>query len=254
MFAAPALAIRCGAETMSCGGGHGEGTGFKVHDSVAQGPIGPMAEGGTFRAYDGFFLVLPGINVPVEGACFAEQMESGSVVVCWTSGALGDAVGINIYRSTSEEGPFVRVNEEPLEVQSSGSFEDASVWPETTFWYEVRVTLDSGEEDVLAGSPVIVTTRGRLALRLGTSRPNPFSDHAVLSFDLPEHTGPVGLSVFNVNGREIRRLVDGVRERGRYEIVWDGRDSSGKAVASGVYFLRLRVDGESRAQKVMVLR
>jgi hypothetical protein len=246
--------IEIGAETMSCGGGHGEGGTLKVHDSIAQGPIGEMAEGGSIRAYDGFFLVLPGINVPVEGAFFAEPLESGSVVLRWTVGALGSVTEINIYRAISAEGPFLRVNEESLPVESPGSFEDSSVWPETVFWYEVRLLLSGGEEDVLFGSPAMVTTIGRLALRLEMARPNPFHDATSLRFDVPDHTGRVMLGVFSLSGREVRRLVDGTWDRGRHELSWDGRDSRGKTVSSGVYFVRLEVDGERRIQKVMVMR
>ena len=246
--------VEIGAETMSCGGGPGEGGMLRAHDSIAQGPIGPRAEGGSIRAYDGFFLVLPSINVPVEGAFFAEPLESGSVVLRWTVGALGSVTEINIYRAISAEGPFIRVNEESLPVESPGSFEDSSVWPETVFWYEVRLLLSDGEEDVLFGSPAMVTTIGRLALQLEMARPNPFHDVTSLRFDVPSHAGPVNLSVFSISGREIRRLVDGVWARGRHELTWDGRDSRGNAVSSGVYFVRLEVDGESRIQKVMVMR
>ena len=239
---------------MSCGGGAGVSISHRAHDSIAQGPIGPMAQGGGIRAYDGFFLVLPSINVPVEGASFAELTEVGSVVVRWTAGSLASVAEINIYRAISAEGPFIRVNEEPLPVESPGSFEDSSVWPETVFWYEVRLLLSDGEEDVLFGSPAMVTTTGRLALKLDTARPNPFHDATALSFDVPDHVGTVRLKVFNINGQEIRRLVDGVWARGRHELTWDGLDSRGNTVAAGIYFVRLEVDGDSRIQKVTVLR
>jgi hypothetical protein len=181
-------------------------------------------------------------------------MESGSVVVRWTVASLGEVATIDIYRATSEEGPFERVNEHALPVESPGSFEDTTVWPETAFWYEVRLTFLDGEEDVVFGSPMMVTTTGRLALRLGAVRPNPFRDSAFLSFDVPDHTGPVSLVIYDVAGREVTSLVDGPWDRGRHELHWNGRDSAGNAVASGVYFIRLQVDGDSRIEKALVLR
>jgi hypothetical protein len=253
-LASPSWGIRVGAETMSCGGVSGEGGTIRAHDSIAQGPIGPRAEGGGLRAYDGFFLVLPGINVPVEGASFATTTETGSVIIRWTVASVGDIANINVYRATSENGPFERVNEGPLPAETPGSFEDTTVWPETTFWYEVRVRFLDGTEDVVAGSPVMVTTAGRLALRLGAVRPNPLRDVSSLSFDVPDHAGSVSLLIYDVAGRRVKSLIDGPWDRGRYELQWDGRDSRGNAVASGVYFIRLAVDGDSRTEKAMVLR
>ena len=58
------------------------------------------------------------------------------------------------------------------------------------------------------------------------------------------------LRIYDLSGRLVRTLVDGEQGAGLHTVVWDGRDSSGKKVAGGVYFYRLSVqtdDGESRS-------
>jgi len=72
--------------------------------------------------------------------------------------------------------------------------------------------------------------------------PNPFNPATRISFDLPA-PADVTLEVFDVNGKRIRTLFDGHRGRGVYSETWDGTDSRGNSVASGVYFYRLTVDG-----------
>ena len=84
--------------------------------------------------------------------------------------------------------------------------------------------------------------------------PNPFTDSSRLSFDVPDHMGPVRLVVYNAAGRIVRTLVDGPMERGRHELAWDGIDDAGRRASSGVYFVRLEVDGQSLARKLIMLR
>ena len=71
--------------------------------------------------------------------------------------------------------------------------------------------------------------------------------------------GHVDLAIFDVQGRRVATLVREELEAGEHTRAWDGKDRSGRAVASGVYFVRLRVTGASGTQadhssKVTVLR
>jgi subtilisin-like proprotein convertase family protein len=72
-----------------------------------------------------------------------------------------------------------------------------------------------------------------------------------IRFDLPEN-GRVTLRIFNSLGQQVRVLVDGEYPTGYHRVVWDGKDGHGKAVASGVYFYRLKA-GEFVAQRKMIL-
>lgn len=61
----------------------------------------------------------------------------------------------------------------------------------------------------------------------------------------------VRLTIYNVVGQQVRELVAGMQEAGRYEVQWDGRDSNGQLVASGFYLYRLQA-GEQNAVKKML--
>jgi hypothetical protein len=254
LLAAPAGAIERAAESVNGGGRAATSASYRMHDSIGQGAIGPLGQGATLRIYDGFWLGLPGINVPVEGIVFAVLNSEGSAVLRWTVGSLAEIVGFNVYRATDEDGEYVRLNDEPLPTQAPGSYEDATVWPETTFWYEVRALHAGGAEEVIAGSPASITTPGTLVLALYPTRPNPGAGPRTIQFDVPGHWGPVRLTLYNIRGQRVRALVDGPVERGRQERVWDGTDDAGRTVAAGIYFARLAVDGRTDDQKVLVLR
>ena len=83
--------------------------------------------------------------------------------------------------------------------------------------------------------------------------PNPFNPSTLIAYRLPGAVH-VELSVYNLMGQRIRRLVHGIREAGRHEVVWDGRDDRGREVGSGVYCYRLRAGGLTETGKALVLR
>jgi hypothetical protein len=252
LLAGSATAVKRGAESVNCGGGESQSTSYRAHDTIGQCPIGPVGQGGGMRIYDGFWLVLPSINVPVEGAVYAVLSDEGAPLIRWSVSSLDGVMGFNVYRSTSQEGPYEVLNDAPLEV-TSWSFVDETTWPETTFWYEVRVVFGNGSEEAVKGSPASVTTEGHLSLKLYALRPNPTSGASHIVYDVPRRAGALRLCIYNVRGQRVAVLVDGPIQRGRYETAWDGNDESGRPVASGVYFVRLDAGGKQDGQKVMVL-
>jgi hypothetical protein len=89
--------------------------------------------------------------------------------------------------------------------------------------------------------------------RLYQNSPNPFNPRTVLRFSLAQ-TGPVELTIFDVNGRKVRTLVNETREAGLHEVAWDGTDDAGHPVASGVFWSQLETEGFSSNKKMVVLR
>jgi hypothetical protein len=64
----------------------------------------------------------------------------------------------------------------------------------------------------------------------------------------------VELRVYDVGGRRVRTLVDGVLAPDHYELEWDGRDDRGRAIAPGVYLYRLTAGDRSLAHRLVKLR
>jgi hypothetical protein len=85
------------------------------------------------------------------------------------------------------------------------------------------------------------------------NHPNPFNPVTAISYELPEGT-MVRLAVYNLQGREVARLVEGYEQAGMYEATWDGRDSDGHIVPSGIYVARLATAGYSKSIKMLLLK
>jgi hypothetical protein len=68
--------------------------------------------------------------------------------------------------------------------------------------------------------------------------PNPFNPSTEIGFTVLD-SGPVLLQVFDVTGRLITTLIDGYRESGSHRVPWQGIDSTGRPVTSGVYLFHM---------------
>lgn len=89
---------------------------------------------------------------------------------------------------------------------------------------------------------------------LHANHPNPFNPKTTIPFDVPSGGGMVRLDVYEVSGRLVTTLIDGYRGEGRYDATWDGRDSAGRDVGTGVYFYRLVAPGFTESRKMVLLK
>jgi len=83
--------------------------------------------------------------------------------------------------------------------------------------------------------------------------PNPANATSTFRFDLPRDAN-VQLNIYDVAGRRVRELDRGVRRAGDHAVTWDLRDAGGRAVASGLYFARLDVEGHAVTRKIMTVK
>jgi hypothetical protein len=85
-------------------------------------------------------------------------------------------------------------------------------------------------------------------------QPNPFNARTRIVFTLSEK-GRIQLQLFDILGRELGILAEGLYPQGRHTLDWDGRDvDGGGALASGVYLLRLATQQGSATQKVVLAK
>ncbi|NQV19114.1 MAG: T9SS type A sorting domain-containing protein [Armatimonadetes bacterium] len=87
---------------------------------------------------------------------------------------------------------------------------------------------------------------------LNQNYPNPFNPTTTISFSIPEEI-KVDLSVYNIKGQKVKTMAKDYFEKGFHKLIWNGKDSSGKEVGSGVYFYKLKTDGKSVGTKKMLL-
>jgi len=109
--------------------------------------------------------------------------------------------------------------------------------------YETRIgEVGTGTDSIPSG------------FRLSQNYPNPFNPETEIRFQSPKTTQVV-MKIYNVNGQEIRSLLDKrLFAAGTYAVRWDGKDDHGHPVSSGVYFYQLKADEFSEVKKMSLLR
>jgi hypothetical protein len=112
------------------------------------------------------------------------------------------------------------------------------------------VLLNSGS--VVTGVEAQVSAAPPTA-RLAQNVPNPFNPRTTIRFHL-DVAEPARLMVFDVSGRRVATLIDRNLPAGDGRAEWDGRDTAGHAVASGVYFYRLEAPDFTDSRAMVLLR
>jgi hypothetical protein len=117
---------------------------------------------------------------------------------------------------------------------------------------EPRLNSDIDTVNVVAVGPGTLPKPAVFALE--QNAPNPFNPVTNIFFSIPEK-GEVELYVYDISGRVVKRLVDGVpMEPGRHKATWDGRNDAGRAVSSGVYFCKLVAADKVAKMKMVILK
>jgi hypothetical protein len=115
----------------------------------------------------------------------------------------------------------------------------------------IAATIASLQTDVTG----VIGTPGEdapVAFALSPPFPNPSAGGTWFHFAIPQPVH-VTLLLFDVRGREVARLADADYPVGRFQVAWDGR-SSGRRVASGIYFARLVTPRSTLVRRVVITR
>jgi len=134
---------------------------------------------------------------------------------------------------------------------------DAQGLAEGKYYGHLNLTSNGGEHTVpvaiLVSNTVHVDDHSvavPAAFQLEQNYPNPFNPETSIRYVLP-HEGNITLAVFDLNGRRVASLESGLKTAGQHVIRWNGRDSVGNHVPSGVYFYRLEATSASGAMTTL---
>ncbi len=109
---------------------------------------------------------------------------------------------------------------------------------------------------ILSNSPlteVAEKSQQPLSYKLIQNYPNPFNPTTTIMYEIP-NTEKVTLEIYDILGRRVTTLVNNVQKQGRYHVLWNGRNSFGQTVSSGVYFYRLLSGNFINVKKMIMLK
>jgi len=89
--------------------------------------------------------------------------------------------------------------------------------------------------------------------QLHQNYPNPFNPTTTIEYNLPKE-GNVKLEIYNTLGQLVNVLVEGIQNKGVYKVTWNGKNSYGAALSTGIYIYRLKTDNISQTRKMLLLK
>ena len=117
---------------------------------------------------------------------------------------------------------------------------------------ELQDNVDAANDAYNPTSPVSENSPFKI-FRLAQNHPNPFNPTTSIKYTVASE-GHVELGVYDLSGRLIRTLVSETRGSGDHTITWDGRNASGGAVPSGMYFYKFSSGGETTSRKMTLVK
>ncbi len=83
--------------------------------------------------------------------------------------------------------------------------------------------------------------------------PNPFNPTTTINYSLPKK-GKVTIKIYDIMGSLVKDLVSGKKNAGMYNVIWDGKNSNGLQVSSGVYFYKIQLDEQIKTAKMLLMK
>ena len=126
--------------------------------------------------------------------------------------------------------------------------------------FNVDAIASDGEFDVgqtwlvhvlegVVSDPVLIPQITKLQQNI----PNPFNPETTIHYSMKD-AGRVKIEIFNIKGEKIRTLVDEYKNVGYHSTIWNGKDNSGKTVASGMYFYNMRTEKYHKIRKMLLIK
>lgn len=181
---------------------------------------------------------------------FEAVLEKGRVELSWRMSSIDDDVAFAVSRRSSD-GEWTELPSDGVErIDLSFTYLDDRVEPDESYVYRVEFESE-GSRVLLFQTEAIETPAMPLALEQNV--PNPFNPSTEISYYLPDAMN-VRLEIYDISGRRVALLSDGLQSKGWQTVHWDGTDTGSRSVASGVYFYRLRAGKEVISKKMVLLR
>ena len=189
--------------------------------------------------------------LPVELSSFTASVSADGVLLSWSTSTETNNQGFEIERSGSSSGSdmwttigFVKGHGTVTEANSY-SFTDRNAAREDYSYRLKQIDLDGSFE---YSNVVEIGYAGPAVFTLEQNYPNPFNPSTSISYSIPED-GFVNLIVYDVTGKEVRRLVSGRQQAGAHTVSFNAEN-----LATGLYVYQLRTNKSVVSKKMLLLK
>ncbi|MBM4403264.1 MAG: T9SS type A sorting domain-containing protein [Candidatus Cloacimonetes bacterium] len=216
-----------------------------------------------------FFPMEEDQPLPVDLSSFTAVLTAEMFVrLAWTAESENNHLGYNVLRSNIRDlesaltlNPSLITDGTSNGTQINYVFTDTEIENNNQYYYWLESVSLNGHSQFYGPLTVTVGDPGDdpgtpdipLVTALLNAYPNPFNPSTAIRYSLKEAT-KVNVVIFNLKGQVIRHFKTDHATPGFYQFVWDGKDSKGNAVSSGVYFYRMTAGKYTSTKKLMLVK
>lgn len=189
--------------------------------------------------------------LPVELVSFEARVSQGHVVLRWRTATELNNYGFEVHRFNAGDWDVVGFvpGHGTTTAMRQYEFIDTDVTAARQQYRLKQIDTDG----TFSFSPTIeVEIMLPKKFELRQNYPNPFNPQTTIAFILPE-SAPAEIAIFNARAERVRLLLSSFKEEGSHLVFWNGKNDSGRAVASGIYFYTLSAHGETLFTRQMTL-
>lgn len=252
-----------------------EGSGTTIGDETTtfNASLRTSPNDATWRTWDYFGDDLP---LPVELTSFKASSVNGKVQLNWTTASELNNQGFIIRRSAEKEGPYVDLDsyQSNVSLRGAGSvshsseyaYIDENVLVGETLWYTLVSVDINGVQESFDPVSVVVNKNNihrqdgktiPATYSLSQNYPNPFNPSTAINFNLPathDQNAPVKLVIYDLQGRLVQTIFSGYMAAGSYQFTWNGKNTQGQRMASGVYIYNLETASFNMSRKMTLIQ
>ncbi len=225
----------------------------------------------TISGLDSFSEFVPGIDetLPVTLASFnAVQTTNKFAQINWVTASESEVNGYNLFRGENDnQDQALRVTATMIEASNSPtgasySFIDDEVEMNSSYYYWLQTIDFDGTSEMFGPITIKISEDNNhdieeilLGTQLLGNYPNPFNPSTTISFSVAQPQ-VVTIDVYNIKGQLVRRVFNGKIETPniKQSVVWNGKDSDNKDVASGIYFTVMKTGNKSFTNKAILMK
>ncbi len=222
--------------------------------------LAPDGAGGTYVSWESFNddsdiccqrIDAQGQHVATILAAWSASAQRGVIEIRWRMSEIARETEFSVSRR-DRDGAFFTELQGAVSVGSGPEYfyGDSEADPGTEYIYRVDVKGIEGARTLFETGPIGCQP---VATCLGLNRPNPFNPVTSIAYNIGQ-SSRVSLAVYDVSGKKVAVLAEGVEEPGEHIAVWDGTDDQGRRVSSGVYFARLEVGKKVFNRKMILMK
>ncbi len=182
---------------------------------------------------------------------FETETVNDGIELRWQFGDATEVTATSVERSATVVGPWKKIDAQPTTVNNITTVIDRTVEADKSYVYRLVATVKGGQ--TVSFTPV-EGKAGELITEFALARvsPNPTTDVARIEYTVPREA-KVRVSILDLQGRLVSKVVDLVQRPGRYQAIWSGSGDRGR-VAAGMYFVRFEGGGKVAVKRIALTR